>query len=100
MEKVDIKLQRRRLELMKKRFDVDEENKIVKLDLHYDHIDELLDTNVYANVPSFDREKFGKIKEFITDFPIEYKVDVNMYVDDYGKMILKKLCLDLMTLLN
>ena len=42
MERIDSKLQRRQLELMKKRFDVDEENKIVTIDLYYDKVDDVL----------------------------------------------------------
>ena len=83
MEKVDNKTHERQVELMKKRFDVDEEKKIVKLDLHYESVDEILETNIDAYVPTFDRSKFERIKEVITDFPTEYKVDINMKIDDY-----------------
>lgn len=83
MDKIDSKLQRRQLELMKKRFDVDEENKVVKLDLYYDKADDVLLSNIDTYVPTFDREKFSKIREIILDFPLEYKADLNIKIDDY-----------------
>lgn len=83
MEKVDSRLNRRQIELMKKRFDVDEENKIVKLDLYYDRADDILQSNLDTKVPNFDREKFGRIKEVISDFPNDYKADLNIKIDDY-----------------
>ena len=83
MEKVDSKLQRRQLELMKKRFDVDEENKIVKIDLYYDKAEDILDENIDTKVPSFNREKFGRIKDLIGDFPLDYKCDLNIKIGDY-----------------
>ena len=83
MEKIDSKLHRRQFELMKKRFDVDEQNKIVKLDLYYDKADDVLESNIDTKVPTFNRDKFGRIKEIISDFPQEYKADVNIKIDDY-----------------
>ena len=73
----------RRHELMKKRFDVDEENKIVKLDLHYESVDEVLDEHLDTKVASFNREKFAAIQDIVSDFPLEYKVDVGIKIDDY-----------------
>lgn len=83
MEKIDSKLHRRQFELMKKRFDVDEQNKIVKLDLYYDKADDVLESNIDTKVPTFNRDKFGRIKEIISDFPQEYKADVDIKIDDY-----------------
>lgn len=83
MEKIDSKVQRRQIELLKKRFDVDEENKIVELGLHYDQADEILDKNIDSKVPTFNREKFAIIDEIISDFPREYKVNINIKIDDY-----------------
>ena len=83
MDKVDSKLLNRQVELMKKRFDVDEENKIVKVDIVYDKADDILVSNLDTRVPTFDREKFGRIKEVISDFPLDYKADLNIRIDDY-----------------
>ena len=78
----------RRHELMKKRFDVDEENKIVKLDLHYESVDEVLDEHLDTKVASFNREKFAAIQDIVSDFPLEYKVDVGIKIDDYMQNIM------------
>jgi hypothetical protein len=83
MDKIDSKLLNRQVELMKKRFDVDEENKIVKVDIVYDKADDILVSNLDTRVPTFDREKFGRIKEVISDFPLDYKADLNIRIDDY-----------------
>ena len=83
MEKIDSKIQRRQVELLKKRFDVDEEKKIVELDLHYDQADEILDKNIDSKVPTFNREKFALLDEIMSDFPREYKVNLNIKIDDY-----------------
>ena len=83
MERIDSKLQRRQLELMKKRFDVDEENKIVTIDLYYDKVDDVLQSNLDTKVPTFNRGKFDQIKDLISDFPSEYRSDINFKFDDY-----------------
>ena len=83
MEKIDSKLQRRQLELMKKRFDVDEEKKSVKLALHYEKASDVLDTSIDSKVPTFDRSKFDFIKETISDFRPDYKTDLSIKIDDY-----------------
>lgn len=83
MEKIDSKLQRRQLELMKKRFDVDEEKKTVKLALHYEKASEVLDTSLDSKIPTFDRSKFDFIKDTISDFRPDYKTDLSIQIDDY-----------------
>ena len=83
MEKIDSKLQRRQLELMKKRFDVDEEKKTVKLSLHYDKASDILDTSLDSKIPTFDRSKFDFIKDTISDFRPDYKTDLSIQIDDY-----------------
>ena len=72
-----------RYELMKKKFDVDEEKKIVKLNLHYDKASDLLEEHLETKAPTFNREKFGVMKDIVSDFPVEYKADLNIKVDDY-----------------
>jgi len=83
MEKHEDKLHRRQVELMKKRFDVDEEKKIVNLALNYEKVSDLLVTNIDTKVPTFNREKFGKIKDVISEFPFDYKVNLDVKIDDY-----------------
>ena len=83
MEKIDSKLQRRQLELMKKRFDVDEEKKTVKLALHYEKASDILDTSLDSKIPTFDRSKFDYIKDTISDFRPDYKTDLSIQIDDY-----------------
>ena len=83
MDRIDSKTQRRQLELMKKRFDVDEENKIVQLNLTFDTADELLEKNIDSKVPTFDRGKFEEITDTISDFPFDYKTDLNIKINDY-----------------
>lgn len=68
---------------MKKKFDVDEENKIVKLNLQYDRAGELLEEHLETKVATFNREKFGTMKDIVSDFPVEYKADLNIKINDY-----------------
>lgn len=83
MERIDSKFHQRQIELMKKRFDVDEENKIVKLNIRYEKAGDLVLDDLETKVPTFNREIFPKIKETIEDFPSDYHVDVNFKIHDY-----------------
>ena len=83
MEKDENKQHSRQIELMKKRFNVDEEKKVVDLTLNYEKASDILITNLDTKVPTFDREKFGRIKEIISEFPIDYKVNLDITIQDY-----------------
>ena len=83
MAKEENKQQHRQIELMKKRFNVDEEKKLVDLTLNYESASEVLITNLDTKVPTFDRDKFGRIKEIISEFPRDYKVNLDITIQDY-----------------
>lgn len=83
MNKNENKQQLRQVELMKKRFNVDEEKKLVDLTLNYETASEVLITNLDTKVPTFDRDKFGRIKEIISEFPNDYKVNLDITIQDY-----------------
>ena len=84
MAKEENKQHSRQIELMKKRFNVDEEKKIVDLTLNYESANDVLITNLDTKVPTFDRDKFGRIKEIISEFPIDYKVNLDITIQDYN----------------
>lgn len=83
MEKHEDKLHRRQVELMKKRFEVDEEKRIVNLALNYEKATDLLLTNIDTKVPTFNRDKFASLKDLISEFPLDYKVNLDIKIDDY-----------------
>ena len=83
MNKNENKQQLRQVELMKKRFNVDEEKKLVDLTLNYETASEVLITNLDTKVPTFDRDKFSRIKEIISEFPNDYKVNLDITIQDY-----------------
>lgn len=84
MAKEENKQHSRQVELMKKRFNVDEEKKLVDLTLNYESANDVLITNLDTKVPTFDRDKFGRIKEIISEFPIDYKVNLDITIKDYN----------------
>lgn len=74
----------RQIELLKKYYEVDEENKTVKVKLAYEKASELF-TNDYASEdhPEFQPEIIDRVCQILNRVPLPYKVDIEFAIDDY-----------------
>lgn len=83
-KKIDLIKDERQLELLKKYYDVDIENKIININFHYDKASDILDTTV-ANKksPLFLHDPLEKINDLINNAPFGYKLAINFEIDDY-----------------
>lgn len=75
---------KRELELINKYYNVDTENKIVTMPLHYDKASDLVDNTVVSKDNFlFDYEQLTMINNRISRIPIMYNVNIEIQIDDY-----------------
>ena len=75
---------KRRIELLKKYYPVDEINKIITFKLYYDHASDLLDYNVGEESCEMFKEEFlTKLHSIFEKIPVGYKADVVLEIKDY-----------------
>lgn len=83
-KKLDFIKDERQLELIKKYYDVDIDNKIINITLHYDKVSDILDvTASNKKSPLFLHEPLEKINNLISNAPFGYKLAINFEIDDY-----------------
>ena len=83
-KKKENELVTRRIELLKKYYSVDEENKIITIKMHYNHASELLDYSVgEASNVMFDDLFLEKLNKIFERIPMGYKVDIILEIGDY-----------------
>ena len=72
------------IDLLKKYYEIDDEKRIIKVVLHYESVDEILLCDIESiNHPQFDESLLRKISDLFASFPLEYKVDICLKIDDY-----------------
>lgn len=75
---------KRQIELLKQRYDVDEENKIISISLRYDKVSDIVMTNVgKKEYPQFDPSVFENIENLFDDFPMNYQAEIKFDIADY-----------------
>ena len=79
----ETRMERRQIELLEKRFDVDREKRTVDIKLWYKTADEVVLSYVDSKVPIFDRDIFNHISGIISDCPLGYHLNIDFKVDDY-----------------
>lgn len=74
----------RQLLLLKKYYEVDEDNKIVTVDIHYDKASDFLNTNV-GNIenPIIRDDALENVNNIIQNIPVAFKVKINFNIKDY-----------------
>lgn len=74
----------RQLILLKKYYQVDEENKIVTINVHYDKASDFLNTNIGNNDnPIIRDDALENVNNIIQSIPVIYKVKINFDIKDY-----------------
>lgn len=82
----------RQIELLKKYYEVDDENRIVKVTLAYEKASELFVTDYASEThPEFKSEILSRVSEILSRVPIEYKVELSFAIDDYEEYDPKEL---------
>ena len=74
----------REMDVINKYYDVDKENKIVTIPLHYDKASDLVDHTVRTKGEYFiDPEEIAKIGDKVRSIPLIYKTKISLQIDDY-----------------
>ncbi len=74
----------RQLDLLSKYYEIDSENRLINIELHYEKASELFEMDVVTKgTPKFKREILARISELLESVPEGYKVDFSIKVDDY-----------------
>lgn len=74
----------RQLLLLKKYYQVDEENKIITINVHYDKASDFLNTSIgNNNNPIIRDEALENVNNIIQSIPVVYKVRINFDIKDY-----------------
>ena len=74
----------RELELYRKYYEVDEENRIVHIVLHYETADELLEKDVSTfEKPQVKHEILERMSDLVRNIPETYRCDISLEIKDY-----------------
>lgn len=83
-EKKITKKVQRQLDLLSKYYEIDSENHLINIELHYEKASDLFEMDVVTKgTPKFKREILARISELLESVPENYKVDFSIKVDDY-----------------
>ncbi len=76
----------RQIEILQKYYDIDLENRIITLELNYDHVSELFeDSLVSTKIPKFNSQILKRVSEIMDSFPLEFDIDLKLKINDYGE---------------
>ncbi len=75
---------KRQIELLKKKYIVDEEAKTISVTMHYQASDELyLSDCEYTNYREINKDVTNRISDILSRIPLGYQVDLAFKIDDY-----------------
>ncbi len=75
---------KRQLAILEKYHDIDYENRTIDLELHYKKISDILEGDVSTkDYPKFKREILQRASEIIDGFPLDFKVNLKLKIDDF-----------------
>jgi hypothetical protein len=82
----------RQIELLKKRYEVDEERKLVFVELSYEKAsDILLSDSLELKSPEIDPNIINRISDIVKRIPLGYKIDVKLKIEDYEEYAADKI---------
>ena len=75
----------RQIEILQKYYDIDVENRIINFCLYYEKASDILlnDVVTLGDAPRFNNDVLRRISEVLDTFPIEFKVNLSLRIDDY-----------------
>lgn len=74
---------KRQLAILEKYHEVDYENRTIDLELQYEKISDILENDISTKkYPKFKREVLERASEVIDTFPIDFKVNLKLKIDD------------------
>ena len=74
----------RQLDILSKYYEIDHENKVIKMELQYEKASDLFEMDVVTKgTPKFKTEILARISELLESVPASYHVDFAIKVDDY-----------------
>ena len=83
-KKDKIIVNKREIDLLNKYYEIDNENRIVTMPLHYEKASDLINNKIISKDNYlFDYEELTSINDMIRRVPIMYKVNIDIQIDDY-----------------
>lgn len=80
----ETEVSKRRIELLKKYYPIDEDNKVITVKLYYEHANELLDYSLGEDGCEMFKDEFlTKLSSIFEKIPLGYKADVILEIKDY-----------------
>ena len=74
----------REIDLLNKYYEIDNENRIVTMPLHYDKASDLINGKIVSKDNYlFDYDELSSINDMIKRVPFMYKININIQIDDY-----------------
>ena len=75
----------RQIEILQKYYDIDVENRIINFVLYYEKASDILvnDVVTLGDIPRFNSDVLRRVSEILDTFPLEFKVNLSLQIDDY-----------------
>lgn len=73
----------RQLEIIGRYYDVDIENRLITIKLHYAKASEILEEGIDSKHPILKSDLLERISEIISTFPVDFRSYVSIQIDDY-----------------
>ncbi len=74
---------KRQLAILEKYHEIDYEKRTIDLELHYEKISDILESDISTkNYPKFKREILQRTSEVIDGFPMDFKTNLKLKIDD------------------
>ena len=75
---------KREIDLLNKYYEIDNENRVVTMPLHYEKASDLINNKIISKDNYlFDYEELTAINDMIRRIPVMYKVNIDIQIDDY-----------------
>ncbi len=85
-------ISRHEVELLNKYYEIDDDNKVVTIPLHYNKASDLVNERIIAKDNYlFNYEELSSINDMIQRIPSMYKININIEIDDYENYESEKL---------
>ena len=75
----------RQIEILQKYYDIDVDNRVINFVLYYEKASDILvnDVTTLGDAPRFNNDVLRRVSEILDSFPVEFKVNLSLQIDDY-----------------
>ena len=75
----------RQIEILQKYYDIDVDKRVINFVLYYEKASDILvnDVTTLGDAPRFNNDVLRRVSEILDTFPLEFKVNLSIQIDDY-----------------